>query len=79
MSEQMQEVIGMAIGRAYEAGANYERSKALIIIDAMLRDAQRRLGELKRGEVGYIRAVHEIKTEIKVFTELKGRISEQAR
>ena len=79
MSEQMQEVIGMAIARAYDAGANYERSKALIVIDAMLRDAERRWKALDIAASGYKEAAKEIKTEIRIIEELKGRISEQAR
>lgn len=79
MSEQMQEVIATAISRAYESGAHHERSKALIIIDAMLHDAERRWKALDITASGYKEAAKEIKTEIRIFEELKGRISEQAR
>lgn len=77
MSDQMQEIIGKAIARAYESGAHNQRIKALNTIQALMLDAEQRLSQLQRG-AGYLRQLHEIRTEIKIYAELKGKLSEQA-
>lgn len=78
MSEQMQEVIGQAIAKAYESGEVHQRRKINIVLDALLEDAERRLLEIKRSP-SYLMQLHATRTEIRIYKELKERVNEQAR